>query len=161
MPDAERKPEADHATWKVDINLVYSMIRGVFILFVCCAILPHFGGKYWQKVRDSSRHVRRYIERVLPRIPFVGSLFGAESHQKLLFVPDADNEPKVGHGISEAALFRFLLNDETLEEFNEAGAEIPQMLGILKGIDKESKIGSANGLSEKWKQQIVSRVHRL
>jgi ankyrin repeat protein len=64
--------------------------------------------------------------------------FGGEYEQKLIFVPDADNEPYVDHEISEAALFRFLLNKETLQQLDEA--EIPDMLKVLKDVDKESKI---------------------
>jgi ankyrin repeat protein len=78
---------------------------------------------------------------LLSSIPFVGNYFGGESQQKLLFVPDADNKPEKDHEISEPALFRFLLNEETLKELDEAdGAEIPDMLDVLKDIDKESKI---------------------
>jgi hypothetical protein len=55
-------------------------------------------------------------------------------------VPDADKEPKVGHEISEPAIFRFLLNEEEMEKFDEAKVEIPEMLDVLKDIDKQSKI---------------------
>ncbi len=103
-------------------------------------MLPHFGGKYWQKVRDSLKRVLRHIERVLPSLPFVGNLFGAESQQKLLFVPDADNKPEVDHKISEAALFRFLLNEGTLEVLEHAEVEMPKMLDVLKDIDKNWEI---------------------
>ncbi|XP_046462731.1 uncharacterized protein LOC124208913 [Daphnia pulex] len=65
-------------------------------------------------------------------------LFGGKYKKMWLFVPEADKKPKEKHEISEAALFRFLLNEETLQQFGEA--EIPEMLGILKDIDKNSKI---------------------
>jgi hypothetical protein len=69
------------------------------------------------------------------------NLTGGEYKQKLYFVPCADNEPKVGHEISEPAIFRFLLNEETLEKFSEAAeVEIAKMLDVLKDIDKQSKI---------------------
>ncbi|EFX74582.1 hypothetical protein DAPPUDRAFT_108783 [Daphnia pulex] len=69
------------------------------------------------------------------------NLTGGEYKQKLYFVPCADNKPKVGHEISEPAIFRFLLNEETLEKFDEAAeVEIAEMLEILKDIDKRSKI---------------------
>jgi ankyrin repeat protein len=64
--------------------------------------------------------------------------FNGEFRQKLFFVPDADNKPNEKHEISEAALFRFLLNEENQEKLDEN--EIPEMLGILKDIDKNSKI---------------------
>ncbi len=94
-------------------------------------MLPHFadfGAKFEKNVSDSSN------------IPYLGSLFGAESQQKLLFVPDADYEPKKIHDISEAAIFRFLLNEETMGKFDEAEVEIPKMLEVLKDIDKQLKI---------------------
>ncbi len=69
------------------------------------------------------------------------SVPGSEYKKKLLFVPCDDNEPKEGHEISEPAIFRFLLNEETLEKFDEAAeVEIVKMLEILKDIDKHSKI---------------------
>ncbi|XP_046643175.1 serine/threonine-protein phosphatase 6 regulatory ankyrin repeat subunit B-like [Daphnia pulicaria] len=69
------------------------------------------------------------------------NLTGGDYKQKLYFVPDADNEPKVGHEISEPAIFRFLLNEETMGKFDEADeVEIVKMLEILKDIDKHSKI---------------------
>jgi ankyrin repeat protein len=69
------------------------------------------------------------------------NLTGGEYKQKLYFVPCADNEPKVGHEISEPAIFRFLLNEETMGKFDEADeVEIVKMLEILKDIDKHSKI---------------------
>jgi hypothetical protein len=68
------------------------------------------------------------------------NLNGDEYKQKLRFVPDADKEPKVGHEISEPAIFRFLLNEEEMEKFDEAKVEIPEMLDVLKDIDKQSKI---------------------
>nr|CAH0112680.1 unnamed protein product [Daphnia galeata] len=70
----------------------------------------------------------------------VPQYFGAESQLKLLFVPDAENNPKVGHEISEPGLFRFLLNEETIEQLKEAQADMPEMLNVLSGIDKQSKI---------------------
>jgi hypothetical protein len=71
---------------------------------------------------------------------FKRNLNGDEYKQKLRFVPDADKEPKVGHEISEPAIFRFLLNEEEMEKFDEAKVEIPEMLDVLKDIDKQSKI---------------------
>ncbi|XP_046643226.1 serine/threonine-protein phosphatase 6 regulatory ankyrin repeat subunit A-like [Daphnia pulicaria] len=69
------------------------------------------------------------------------SLTGGDYKQKLYFVPCADNEPKVGHEISEPAIFRFLLNEETMGKFDEADeVEIVKMLDVLKDIDKPSKI---------------------
>ncbi len=64
--------------------------------------------------------------------------FNGESRQKLFFVPDADNKPNEKHEIMEAALFRFLLNELNLQQLDEV--EIPEMLGILKDIDTNSKI---------------------
>ncbi|XP_046634899.1 serine/threonine-protein phosphatase 6 regulatory ankyrin repeat subunit B-like isoform X2 [Daphnia pulicaria] len=118
-----------------------SMLCGLLILCVCYGMLTKFGGTYWQKVSDLSRPIlRRHIERVLSSIPFVRDYFGAESQQKLLFVPDADNQPEGEHEISEPALFRFLLNEETLEDIKKAKGEIPDMLNVLRDINKESKI---------------------
>jgi ankyrin repeat protein len=72
---------------------------------------------------------------------FSGKLKGGKYKQKLHFVPCADKEePKVGHEISEAAIFRFLLNEEKMGKFDEAEVEIPEMLEILKDIEKKSKI---------------------
>jgi ankyrin repeat protein len=68
------------------------------------------------------------------------NLTGGEYKKTLLFVPDADNEPHVVHEISEPALFQFVLNEETLEEFKGAEVEIAKMLDVLKDIDKQSKI---------------------
>ncbi|XP_046643174.1 alpha-latrocrustotoxin-Lt1a-like [Daphnia pulicaria] len=52
-----------------------------------------------------------------------------------------DNEQKVGHTISEAALFRFLLNEENLKrQIDEAEAGIPKMLNVLKDVDKNWEI---------------------
>jgi hypothetical protein len=65
---------------------------------------------------------------------------GANFKKKLLFVPNADTNPKVEHEISEPALFRYLLNEETIQEFKELQAEIPAMLNTLSGIDKLSRI---------------------
>ncbi len=71
---------------------------------------------------------------------FRGKLKGGKYKKMLHFVPDADNKPKVGHEISEPAIFRFLLNEETLEKFDEPEIEIPEMLDVLKEIDKKLKI---------------------
>ena len=59
------------------------------------------------------------------------TLTGTDFKQKLLFVPYADSPdtiPEVQHEISEPALFRYLLNEETIQELKEAHAEIPGML---------------------------------
>ena len=64
------------------------------------------------------------------------TLTGANFQQKLLFVPNADSDPEVQHEISEPALFRYLLNEETIQELKELQAEIPAMLNALSGIDK-------------------------
>ncbi len=71
-----------------------------------------------------------------------GKLKGGKYKQKLQFVPCADNEePQVGHEISEPAIFRFLLNEETMGKFDEADeVEIVKMLDVLKDIDKQSEI---------------------
>nr|CAH0106935.1 unnamed protein product [Daphnia galeata] len=61
---------------------------------------------------------------------------GKSLRKKLLFVPNADTNPEEKHEISEPALFRFLLNEKTIE----AQAEIQAMLNTLSGIDKLSKI---------------------
>jgi hypothetical protein len=85
---------------------------------MCFGMLLYFGGKYnGQNASDLSRLVlRRCLEWGLSSLPpdwlYVRNLFGGVSRQKLLFVPDADNQPDVDHEISEAALFRFLLNEE-------------------------------------------------
>ncbi|EFX68803.1 hypothetical protein DAPPUDRAFT_329768 [Daphnia pulex] len=80
------------------------------------------------------------MENFFRSIPGIGQYFGGVSRQKLLFVPDADNEPDVDHEISEPALFRFLLNEETTEDIKRAEqAEMPDMLNVLKDSDKESK----------------------
>jgi hypothetical protein len=71
------------------------------------------------------------------------TLTGTDFKQKLLFVPYADSPdtiPEVQHEISEPALFRYLLNEETIQELKEAHAEIPGMLNTLSGIDKLSNI---------------------
>jgi hypothetical protein len=68
----------------------------------------------------------------------IRKLFGAESKQMLRLVPDADSKPEEHHKISEPVLLRWLLNEENLKQLNEA--EITQMLGILKDMDKNSKI---------------------
>ncbi|XP_046649363.1 uncharacterized protein LOC124340776 [Daphnia pulicaria] len=67
-------------------------------------------------------------------------LLGGESKQKLSFVPDADNNPDTDYEITEPALVRYLLNKEAVEELDEAEAELPEMLNVLKDIDKASKI---------------------
>jgi hypothetical protein len=124
MPDADEKPvEEDHEISEPATNLLPSiMLYGFLILGVCFGLLTYFSGKYRQKLRDSSRLVRRYIGWVLAslfsNIPSVGD-YGAGSQQKLLFVPDADKKPDVDHEISEAALFRFLLNEESLQQLDE------------------------------------------
>ncbi len=69
------------------------------------------------------------------------SVTGGEYKKMLRFVLCADNEPQVGHEISEHAIFRFLLNEETMGKFDEADeVEIAKMLDVLKDIDKQSKI---------------------
>jgi hypothetical protein len=68
----------------------------------------------------------------------IRKLFGAESKQMLRLVPDADSKPEEHQKISEPVLLRWLLNEENLKQLNEA--EITQMLGILKDMDKNSKI---------------------
>ncbi|XP_046452784.1 putative ankyrin repeat protein RF_0381 [Daphnia pulex] len=81
------------------------------------------------------------MENFFRSIPGIGQYFGGEYEHKLLFVPDADHEPDVDHEVSEPALFRFLLNEETTEDIKRAEqAEIPDMLKVLKDIKKESKI---------------------
>jgi ankyrin repeat protein len=80
------------------------------------------------------------MESLAKWIPGCSKYFGGESQQKLIFVPDADNKPEEDHEISEPALFRFLLNEETLIELDEAEAEIPEMLKVLKDVEKGSKI---------------------
>jgi ankyrin repeat protein len=55
-------------------------------------------------------------------------------------VADAEINPKFGHEISEPGLFRFLLNEETIEQLKEAQTDMPQILNVLSGIDKLSKI---------------------
>jgi ankyrin repeat protein len=70
----------------------------------------------------------------------VQQYIGGESQHKLLFVTDAENNPKFEHEISEPALFRFLLNEESIEQLQEAQADMPEMLNVLSGIDKQSKI---------------------
>ena len=62
--------------------------------------------------------------------------FGGAFKEKLQFVPNADTNPEETNDISEPALFRYLLNETTIE----AQAEIPAMLNTLSGIDKLSKI---------------------
>jgi hypothetical protein len=64
------------------------------------------------------------------------SLFGKKSKKKLHFVPNADTNPEEKHEISEPALFRFLLNEETIED----QAEMQKMLNTLGCIDKLSNI---------------------
>jgi hypothetical protein len=71
---------------------------------------------------------------------YVRQFFGDESQLELLFVADAENDPEVGHDISDPALFRFLLNEETIEQLKEAQTDMPEMLNVLSGIDKQSKI---------------------
>jgi ankyrin repeat protein len=80
------------------------------------------------------------LESLAKWIPSLNSYIGGDYKQKLLFVPDADNKPEEDHEISEPALFRFLLNEETTEEIKRAEADIPDMLNVLKDIDKQSKI---------------------
>jgi ankyrin repeat protein len=144
-PDADEKPvKEDHEISETATNLLPSiMLYGFLILCVCFGLLTYFSGKYRQKLSDSSRLVRRYIGWVLAsllsNIQFVEDYYGAGSKQKLYFVPDA-NKPDVGHEISEPALFRFLLNEETLKEFKGVEAEIPEMLKVLKDVNKVSKI---------------------
>jgi ankyrin repeat protein len=72
-------------------------------------------------------------------VPYFRSLVGAESKQKLLFFPNADNSEEE-HEISETALFRFLLNEETIQQLKENQVKLPEMLNALRGIDKLSKI---------------------
>jgi hypothetical protein len=64
------------------------------------------------------------------------------SQQKLFFFDVDNKKPKTkeDHEIKEPALFRFLLNEETLKQLDETEAGTTQMLGILKDINKESKI---------------------
>ncbi|XP_046651126.1 serine/threonine-protein phosphatase 6 regulatory ankyrin repeat subunit B-like [Daphnia pulicaria] len=150
MPDAaDTKPKVGHEMSEAATNLLFSMLCGLLVLCVMCFVKfwRQVNVKYWQKVSDLlPRPVQRFIGRVLasllPNIPFVvdyiGAYFGAKSQQKLLFVPDADNEPKVDHEISEPVLFRFLLNEETLKQLDQA--EIHEMLNVLKDVDKGSKI---------------------
>jgi ankyrin repeat protein len=128
-------------------HFLVSMLCGLLTLCVMWfGMLTYFVGKYGQKVSELSKLVlRRCIEWVLPsllsRIPWLQHYIGSVSQQKLLFVPDADNNPEKEHEISEPALFRFLLNEETLKELDEAdGAEIPDMLGVLKDTDKNWEI---------------------
>ena len=64
------------------------------------------------------------------------SLFGKKSKKKLHFVPNADTNHEEKHEISEPALFRFLLNEETIED----QAEMQKMLNTLGCIDKLSNI---------------------
>jgi ankyrin repeat protein len=65
-----------------------------------------------------------------------GPLFGEKSQEKLHFVPNADTNREEKHEICEPALFRFLLNEKTIED----QAEIQTMLNTLNCIDKLSKI---------------------
>jgi hypothetical protein len=143
-PDADEKPEEDHEISEPATNLLPFIMLCLLILCVCFGMLLYFGGKCWQNVRDSSRLVLRLcIEWVLSsplsRIPGLKHYFGSISQQKLYFVPDA-NKPGEHHEISEAALFRFLLNEETLREYTETEVELPEMLKVLKDVDKVSKI---------------------
>jgi hypothetical protein len=73
----------------------------------------------------------------------VGSASGSGLYgrvQNLSFVPDAATKPQDKHEIPEPALFQFLLDEEIMEQLDEAGAEIPEMLDVLKDLDKESEI---------------------
>ncbi|EFX81603.1 hypothetical protein DAPPUDRAFT_102071 [Daphnia pulex] len=127
-------------------NWLPSTNRSRGFVIVCCVMcfgmLTHFGGKCnGQNASDLSKlALRRLIEWLPTDLPLVRNLFGAESQQKLLFVPDADNKPDVQHDMSEPAIFRFLLNEETLQQLDAAGAEIPDMLNVLKDVDKNWKI---------------------
>jgi ankyrin repeat protein len=93
-------------------------------------------------------HVRLVLSKLLlnqeliMENSFSGKLKGGKYKQKLHFVPCSDKEePQVGHEISEPAIFRFLLNEETMGKFDEADeVEIAKMLDVLKDIDKQSKI---------------------
>ncbi|EFX65554.1 hypothetical protein DAPPUDRAFT_117180 [Daphnia pulex] len=81
-----------------------------------------------------------YLHPVKVLKPTPTCWYGRNDEQKLLFVPDADNEPDVEHEISEPGLFRFLFDEETLEILEYTGADIPDTPDVLKDIDKESKI---------------------
>jgi ankyrin repeat protein len=83
-------------------------------------------------------NAKHFIEK----LPVIGKYFGSVYEQKLYFVPDAQNEPGDDdkHEVSEAALFRFLLNEQTLKHCKEVQAVLPDMLDVLKTIDKESEI---------------------
>jgi ankyrin repeat protein len=76
-------------------------------------------------------------EKILS-ISSIGILFGAQSKKMLRLVPDADSKPEEHQKISEPVLLRWLLNDENMNQLNEA--ETTQMRGILKDMDTNSKI---------------------
>ncbi len=78
-------------------------------------------------------------------------------------MPDADNEPDVDHEISEPALFRFLVNEENLKQLDEGVAETTQMRGILKDMEKDSKIVEfkTHQISTDIERFKISRFHRL
>jgi hypothetical protein len=67
-------------------------------------------------------------------------LLGRKCERNLSFVPDARTNPEDKYEISEPALFWFSLNEETTQQLDEAGAETPEMLEVLKNLDKQSEI---------------------
>lgn len=86
------------------------------------------------------------LVRVLQRF----SLFGGDSKQKLLYVPDADKQPDVFHEIPDSAIQSLLFDQETgVEQLDQAEAGTTQMLGALKDIDKESTINQVEILRSK------------
>jgi hypothetical protein len=127
--------------------IVLLYFSGLVVLCVICfGLLPHFGDKYLQKLSDLSRPAvlrRHFSSASSSNSPSVQNLTGAESKQKLLFVPNADNQPYMNHEISDPALFRFLLNEESLKQLDTAEAyrhPNTRMLAVLKDIDKDSQI---------------------
>jgi ankyrin repeat protein len=78
--------------------------------------------------------------------------------EMLHFVPNADTNPQDKHDILEPVLFRFLLNEKTIED----QAKIMQaMLDTLSGIDKLSKITEIeiHKSSMGWVTDLVNAFH--
>ena len=77
--------------------------------------------------------------------------------EMLHFVPNADTNPQEKHDILESVLFRFLLNEKTIED----QAKMQAMLNTLSGIDKLSKITEIEiqKSSMGWVTDLVNAFH--
>nr|CAH0109905.1 unnamed protein product [Daphnia galeata] len=77
--------------------------------------------------------------------------------EMLHFVPNADTNPQDKHDILEPVLFRFLLNEKTIED----QAKMQAMLNTLSGIDKLSKITEIeiHKNSMGWVTDLVNAFH--